>query len=119
MADHARSGTGNHHGQHEVLGTLPPQHLEVGELPDIGASLVPTQPEAYSVDVTRTGFGGYLGPGLLVRLTSRVNLDMGLTAGFGSLGKPKPRVEPGITVENSVKYWYALGTWVGIVIGIG
>jgi len=89
------------------------------ELPDIGAFWLPTQPEAYSVDVTRTGFAGYLGPGLLVRLSSRVNLDMGLTAGFGSLGKPEPRVEPGLTVENSVKYWYALGTWVGLVIGIG
>ncbi len=90
------------------------------ELEFVGIPLnVPTQPEAYSVDVTRTSLAAYVRPGLLIRLTSHVNLDLGLTPGFSSWGEPDPRVEPDFTGWNSTKSWYVLGGWVGLVIGIG
>ena len=79
----------------------------------------PQEAEAYSIEGARTGLAAYVGPGLLVRLTSHVNLDLGLTAGFSSWGEPDPRVEPDFTGWNSSKSWYVLGGWVGLVIGIG
>ena len=90
------------------------------ELIDGGFSFLDmAAPEAYSVDVNRTGLAAHLGPGLLIRLTSHVNLDLGLTAGFNSWGEPDPRVEPDLVGWNSSKGFVVFGMWVGIVIGIG
>ena len=79
----------------------------------------PPSPEAYSLEVTRTSFAASGGPGLLIRLTSHVNLDLGVTAGFNSWGEADPRVEPDFTGWNPGSRRAVLGGWVGLVIGIG
>ena len=80
--------------------------------------------EAYSVEGSRVGFGAYAGPGLLVRLTSRANLDLGVTLGGVYWGEPNT----GLTFEETArtsgwlrgsKDFFVVGMWVGLVIGIG
>ena len=76
-------------------------------------------PEVYSTEGTRTGFGAYLGLGLLVRLTSRVNLDLGATGGGTKWGGSdfQTNFEYNETTFSDGKP--TLGLWVGLVIGIG
>jgi len=89
-------------------------------------------PEVYSPEETRTGFGAYLGLGLLVRLTSRVNLDLGATGGGAKWGESAfspyfdpnfdPNFDPGLDFQGfifSQDTSTTLGVWVGLVIGIG
>ena len=77
-------------------------------------------PEVYSVEGARTGFGAGLGLGLLVRLTSRVNLDLGATGGRAQWGGSDflPNLDSSYgTPFSPGALTYAV--WVGLVIGIG
>ncbi len=75
-------------------------------------------PEVYSAEGTRTGFGAYLGLGLLVRLTSRVNLDLGATGGGAQWGGSDFELNFD-QHEIFPPEQLTLGVWVGLVIGIG
>ena len=82
--------------------------------------------EAYSVEgITRTGFAAYVGPGLLIRLTSHVNLDLGVSAGYVRWGEPDTGLGPGQDLrtefipDDGPDLEGAIGFWVGLVIGIG
>ena len=93
--------------------------IRPGEQELIGCCPANPPAEAYSIEgVTRTSLGAYVGPGLLIRLTSHVNVDLGVTAGVAYWGEPDPRVEPDFTDWNSGKRFGVLGGWVGLVIGI-
>ena len=76
-----------------------------------GSIPIPIRSEAYSIETSRTGFAGQLGPGFLIRLTSNVNLDLGGTVGLSSWGEPHTRVAPDYLDWNSSKTWYVLGSW--------
>lgn len=77
--------------------------------------------EAFSLEATVTGFEADLGPGLLIRLTSRVNVDLGFRVGFGTWGNPELMVEPQYDPHgfDTGQHFWVLGGWVGLVIGIG
>ena len=77
-------------------------------------------PEVYSVEGARTGFGAGLGLGLLVRLTSRVNLDLGATGGGAQWGGSDflPNLDASYGTPYSPE-GPTYGVWVGLVIGIG
>ena len=80
------------------------------------------QQVVYSVEGTRNGIAAYAGPGLLLRLTSRTNLDLGVTLGGAYWGEP----DTGLGPEQNPSGWlrgpkdfFVVGMWVGLVIGIG
>ena len=75
--------------------------------------------ESFSFEATRTSLTAYGGPGLLIRLTSRVNLDLSGIWGFSLWGEPNPRVEPDYPQVNISGGGYTGGGRVGLVIGIG
>ncbi len=84
-----------------------------------GLSLGTGRLESFSFEATRTGLTAYGGPGLLIRLTSRVNLDLGGILGLSLWGEPNPRVEPDYPRVNANGNGSTVGGRVGLVIGIG
>ena len=86
---------------------------EVGTRGVFDPSSQSVTPEAYSAEVTRTGLATLIGPGLLIRLTSHVNLDLGITGGFAAWGEVDVEMQ---TIHPDNKTY---GVWVGLVIGIG
>ena len=99
---------------------------ESGTRPETNQMGVPTgQEETYSVEGTRTSFAAYAGPGLLIRLTSHVNLDLGVTGGYAWWGgEPEGELGPDLVdlfIGESLasKSFFTFGIWVGLAIGIG
>ena len=89
---------------------------ESGQLPvfDIGGNPVALDP--YTLEANSfVAPSAYLGPGLLMRLNSRANLDLGFTGGYAWWGD-RTRVPD---VSSRPKFFFSMGAWVGIVIGIG
>ena len=74
-------------------------------------------PEAYSAEGTRTGFAAHLGLGLLIRLTPRVNVDLGGYWGVIQWGE----TDGALQTSSSPFFLYneTYGAWVGLVVGIG
>jgi len=75
--------------------------------------------ESFSFEATRISLTAYGGPGLLIRLTSRVNLDLAGILGLSLWGEPNPRVEPDYPRVNANGNGSTVGGRVGLVIGIG
>ena len=93
---------------------------ELVELPG-GGHTDTGQLEAYSVDETRTSLAAFAGPGLLIRLTSYVNLDLGVTGGFAYWGQPDTGLRAGVdvqTISSGAQGNFVIGVWAGLVIGI-
>ena len=99
-------------------------------LAPIGTLDVPTQAAPYSLGVTRTTYMANVGPGLLICLTSHVNLDLGVSAGkawwgddpdtdVSDLGFAASPFSNAFLLSPFSSNFTTYGAWVGIVIGIG
>ena len=87
---------------------------EFGTRQEVDVNNQPIGPlEAYSANGTRTGIAAFLSPGLLVRLTPRVNLDLGVSWGTAYWGDLQTELQTSAPVSRTY------GAWVGLVIGIG
>ena len=75
--------------------------------------------ESFSFEANRTSLTGYGGTGFLIRVTSRVNLDLSAILAFSLWGEPNPRVEPDYPQVNRNGNGSTVGGRVGLVIGIG
>jgi len=73
----------------------------------------------FSVEGTRNSLAAYLGPGFLIRLGSRVNLDLGITGGYTRWGEADTTGVPPFSSWGDSKGFFVLGGGVGFVIGIG
>ncbi len=96
---------------HARIGVTGISEKESGTSPVLDQMGAPTGIlEPFSVEGTSIAPEANFGPGLLIRLTRRVNLDMGGTVGYARWGE-RVQGRPG---------WYEfVGGRVGLVIGIG
>ena len=74
--------------------------------------------DPYSLEGTSMALSGYGGPGILVRLTSSMNLDLGGAVGYAWW---KQRVQASDTRDSRTrpKWFFSKGAWIGLVIGMG
>ena len=89
---------------------------ESGQLPVFDMFGNPVALDPYTLEANSfIAPSAFLGPGLLMRLNSRVNLDLGPTGGYAWWGE---RIrEPNVSFRP--KFFLVMGDWVGLVIGIG
>ena len=89
---------------------------ESGQLPVFDMFGNPVALDPYTLEANSfIAPSAFLGPGLLMRLNSRVNLDLGFTGGYAWWGD-RTRVPD---VSSRPKFFFSMGGRVGIVIGIG
>ena len=89
-----------------VLGRLASDRLSANES-GFRSDGLGSSPVAYSVEGSLTSFAGYLGSGLLIRLTPHVNLDLGSVEGIPRWGHDRPPivVPPTVLVQRPPEAW--------------